>query len=381
MNDVIVVGAGPAGTIAARALAKKGYDTVVLEEHATPGLPQHCTGLITDETIRLSGVKPDIINTLYGAEVVFPDGRTLRVQSKKPKGRMVDRVDLELRMADAALRDGARFSFNDRYESHSIKDGAVIQSTTGRHKAKLLIGADGQASRIAASLGDNEPEEYVRGMQVDVKMRMDDQDVFRLFIGNKLAPGFFAWQIPCGDFTRIGLCTKWSAGPPATYLTDLLIKLGAADKVDKLYVGKIPLGGRPRTYDDRILLAGDAAGLVKPVSGGGLYPAFKANKHLVEAASSALEADSFFARELSEYERGWKEEIGKSLTFGYSLRKKYLGMSDADLNKAYLLASKPDVRSKLDEIDLDNPGETAKLIIKNPKTLFSGIGLMMRSIR
>jgi len=381
MHDVIVVGAGPAGTIAARGLAKKGYDVVVLEEHATPGLPQHCTGLITDETIRMSGVKPDVLNTLYGAEVVFPDGRSLRVRSKKPKGRIVDRVDLEIRMADAALKDGARLSFNDRYESHSVRDGIVLQSSTGRHKSRLLIGADGQASRVAASIGDNDPQEYVRGMQVDVRMRMEEQDIFRMFIGNKVAPGFFAWQIPCGDFTRIGLCTKWSAGPPATYLTDLLIKLGVQDKVDKFYVGKIPLGGRPTTYDDRLLLAGDAAGLVKPISGGGLYPAFKANKHLVDAASSALESDSLFARELSEYERGWKEEIGKSLSFGYSLRKKYVRMSDTDINKAFNLASKPDVLEKLNEINLDNPGETFKEVVKNPKSLFSGIGLIMRSIR
>jgi len=380
MRDVIVVGAGPAGSLAAKTLAKDGYDIEVLEEHPVPGLPQHCTGFVSDQTIAMSGVEPDIISTIYGADVVFPDGRSVHVHSKNPKGRIVDRVDMERKMVDGALNAGACFSFNDRYASHSVKGGVSVRSTTGTHGSRLLVGADGHSSKIALSLGNNAPAEYVRGIQADVRLRMDDQDHFKAYLGNNVAPGFFAWQMPCGDFTRIGLCVGSAADHPYSYLKALLVRLGVEDRVDRLFCGKIPLGGRSVTYGDRVLLAGDAAGLVKAVSGGGLYPAFRANQHLIGAAEAALESDSFSSKDLSRYEKGWKGDMGRSLAFGYFMRKRYNGMSDADLGKAYSWVSKPDVRSKLDEVDIDNPGDIAKAILRDPASFCRGIGMILRSI-
>ncbi len=380
MHDAIIVGAGPAGSLAARSLASKNYDVLMLEEHREAGLPQHCTGLISDETISMSGVKPDIINTLYGAEVIFPSGQSVTVRSSTPKARIVDRADLDRKMADAAMDAGATISFSDRYETHKIDGSIVAESASGTHRSSVIVGADGAMSRVAMTLGENRPREYVRGLQADVKYIMEDQNLFRVYLGNNVAPGFFAWMIPCGNYTRIGLCTSWSAGSPSEYLSDMLIRMGLKDNVLRLYSGKIPLGGRPFLTGERCILTGDAASFVKPLSGGGLYPAFKANEHLVSTLTHGMDTDALYASDLSEYERLCRNDFGKELDHAYSLRKRYKKLSDNDFNKLYDLIMKNNLVEILNDFDIDHPSNSVKKVLSKPKTLISGLPVLLRTI-
>lgn len=381
MHDVIIVGGGPAGSLAAKDLAAQGLDVLVLEEHESVGLPQHCTGLISEETLHMSGVRPDILNTLYGAEVVFPDGQTITVESDKPKAKIVSRVDLDVRMAQAAMDAGAVYSFSDKYQTHSVDPGVTVRSTTGSHEARVVIGADGASSAVAMTLGDNRPREYIRGIQADVRYVMEDQSLFKLFLGNKVAPGFFAWQIPCGSFTRIGLCTSWSSGAPSEYLSNMLIRMGMQDRIMKVYSGKIPIGRRALIHGDRCLLAGDALGYVKPLSGGGLYPAFKANKHLVNVLTGALDSDMLFGRDLSEYDRACNADFGKEMDHMYGYRQRFKRLTDSDFNKCCDIIRKNDLVPILKDLDIDHPNEVIKKVAKMPKVMMSALPLLMRSYR
>ncbi len=381
MHDVIIVGAGPAGNLAARRLAEKKYDVIVLEEHESPGVPQHCTGLVSEETIKMSGVRPEIYSTLYGAEVIFPNGQSIEARSNKPKGFMVDRVDLEVKMAEAAMDAGADYCFNERYTGHTIGTAVVTDTTVRPHRGKVLVGADGASSQVAMSLGDNGPKEYIRGIQADVKYTMDDQEMLKLYLGNNVAPGFFAWAIPCGSFTRIGLCTSWSAGPPSEYLSDILLRMGFHDKVLKVHSGKIPLGVRPYLCGDRCLLTGDAAGFVKPLSGGGLYPAFRANEHLVNTIANGMDSDALYNRDLSEYTRACMDDFGRELDRAYQLRKRYKKLSDNDFNRIYDYILKNDLVPYINDIDIDHPGEVFKRVLKSPSAFFSAIPLALRSVK
>ena len=381
MHDVIVVGGGPAGSLAAKSLAKSGYDIAVLEEHPEAGTPQHCTGLISEQTAEMSGIRPDRLNTLYGAEFIFPGGQSITIRSDKPKAVIVDRADMDRRMAEAAMDAGAEYKFSEKYLSHSLKDGVTVETDRGTYRSKAIVGADGASSKVALSLGDNWPKEFVRGIQADVRYRSDDQEIFKVYLGNKIAPGFFAWEIPCGGFTRIGLCTSWSVGPPSEYLTDLLIRLGLQDRVMKVYNGKIPLGGRPYLYGDRCLLAGDAAGFVKPLSGGGLYPTFKANRHLVETLTNALQLDSFTDTDLVKYVLACKEDFGKELERSYYLRKRFKRLSDSDFNKVYDFVIKNQLVSDLNDLDLDHPAESVRKLVSSPKIAISAIPIFLRSLR
>ena len=379
MRDVTIVGGGPAGSLAAADLARD-HDVLVLEEHESSGRPVQCAGLISDEVIRMSGVRPDILNTLHGAEVVFPDGRSVTVRSDWPKARVVDRSDLDSRMADAAMAAGAEYSYSEKYISHTVGDHVVVTTSDGGHTTRSIVGADGHSSKVAMSLGDNGPREYIRGIQADVAVTAPHQDLFRIHLGSRYAPGFFTWEIPCGDFTRVGLCTSWSAGPPMQYLRRLLADNGYDFRVITMYSGKIPVGGRRTTYGDRCLLTGDAAGLVKPISGGGLYPTFKATPILCRVLRQALSSDDLSGKALSEYESAWRSEIGKGLDRGYTLRRLFCRLDDGDLIRAGRYASRDDVRSELDELDLDDPSAVMKRIMRHGGALLAAIPLGLRCL-
>ena len=378
--DAVVVGGGPAGSAAARMMASKGYRVGVLEEHSSSGVPTQCAGLVTDEVIRMSGVSPEVYNTLYGAEVVFPDGESLEVCSEWPKAKVVDRAGLDRLMAEAAADAGAEYSYGDRYVSHSVsKDGAFVRSSSGERKCEAVVGADGHSSAVARSLGHNPVKEYVRGVQMDLDVAMGRQDLFRIRIGHRYAPGFFSWEIPCGDFTRVGLCTSWSEGPPYVRLKALVEDCYPGARVIAKYCGKIPLGGRKAIHGERCLLIGDAASQVKPVSGGGLYPALRAAPILAEVLSSALESGDLSARSLSRYDKMCRDDFGKGLDRSYLLRRMYLRMDDDDLSRCGAYSAREDVHSVLNEIDLDDPGKVIRRVAHTP-ALARGLLLLPRCL-
>lgn len=380
MRDVVISGGGPAGSRVA-ALMAKSHDVLVLEEHASSGTPVQCAGLITGDVIRMSGVSPDIINTLYGAEVVFPDGSSVTVRSKEPKAFEVDREQFDSAMADAAISAGAEYRYGERVKSLSFEgDHVHVISSQQGYDARAIVGADGHSSVVARSLGDNSAREYLRGAQADVAHRMEHQDLFRIHLGSRYAPGFFTWEIPCGDYTRVGLCTSWSAGPPFTYLRRLLGDLSLEDRVIRTYNGRIPLGGQRTTYSDRCLLVGDAACQVKPVSAGGLYPGLVSAEVLASTLGSALDDDDLSRSRLSRYEVGWKAVLGKELNNGYRLRRMMLRMDDDDMNRAGAYARRDNVRAVLDNISLDSPSDVVFGILKHPLDVLALVPVMIRCL-
>ena len=157
--------------------------------------------------------------------------------------------------------------------------------------------------------------------------------------------------------------------------------MGFHDKVLKVYSGKIPLGIRPYLSGDRVLLTGDAAGFVKPLSGGGLYPAFKANAHLMTSITNGLDSDALYSRDLSEYSRNCMDDFGRELERSYQLRKRYKKLTDSDFNRIYDYIQKNGLIEYAKDIDIDHPADVVKKVLKVPSLLFSAIPLFMRSVR
>ena len=382
MRDAAVVGGGPAGTIAARLLAK-GHDVVVLEEHPSSGVPLQCAGLVTQKAVDLCGVSPDVLSRIRGTDVIFPGGGKVEVRAKGVMALLIDRPDLDRKLAEKAADCGAEIRYGTKYLGHRISaSGAVLATNDAEIEAKMIIGADGYSSAVAMSLGNNLPKEYVLGIQADAAHRPEHDDIMVLRLGSEIAPGFFSWEIPFGDMTRIGLCMSGgSAGTPNDHLKKLLKESGIdGGEVVSRYSGKIPLGGRPRSYGDRVLLIGDAAGQVKPVSGGGLYPICKAAPILGRTAEESLRANDTSMKFLSIYEKRWKKELGKELSRGYRIRKAFTGMSDGDLEKIYGVIDRDNMRQILNNIDLDNPSGIAFPMMRDPLTCFRLLPFLLRAV-
>ena len=357
-----VVGGGPAGTYSARLLASSGRDVTVLEEHLSAGQPSHCAGVVTSEVLQSFGVRPKFLGSISAADVILPDGTVIETSKKMPYAFIIDRCDFDKKLAEMAEDAGVTIKYGAHCKRYEVgTDGVTVETNLGQFRSDILIGADGQNSVLAASLGNNLIKSYVRGIQVDLKYRSDDPEKMLLRLGNEVAPGFFSWQLPLGDITRIGIGVGAQYGPPKPYLDRLLDSLGLADKERiATYSGKIPMGSRRTTFSDRLLLIGDAAGQVKPVSGGGLYPISKAAPRLKETVDRAYSMGMFSSSVLSLYERGWKRDLGKSLSHGMKLREYYDRLDDEQLCEFGHLFSRPDLAAILSDIDMDNPGNVLR---------------------
>ena len=380
MRSVTVIGGGPAGSKAAALLAEE-HDVLVIEEHDVSGRPVQCTGLVSGEVITSSGVKPTVLSELYGAKIFFPNGKSIETRSKERKAVLIDRYELDTLMADKAKDAGAEYAYSERFLSHRT-DGSVSVTTDRRVlETKMLIGADGQNSKLASSIENNGPAEYVNGMQYDIRHRADDQDMVNIHIGSAAAPGFFSWEIPFGDMTRVGLCVSPGHGTPAEYLKSMMKRTGLDGKrIDAAYCGRIPLGGRRRTYADNLLLIGDAAGQVKPISGGGLQPAFRSAYALAETVNEAFSKGRYDASFLSVYEKRWKRDTGKELGRGYRLRRMFTSMSDAELNKMADIAENRSIKDILSRGDIDHPSDLVLPIMMHPVAMLRLMPLIFKAM-
>ncbi len=382
MHDAVVVGAGPAGTVTASLLAKD-HEVLVLEEHESSGRPQQCAGLVTKDVIDRSGVSPDVLSEINGANVHFPNGGVFEVRSKRTIAYLIDREDLDVKLAQKAMDAGADIRYSTSYKGHEVNGHSVkVRTSSENVEAKAIIGADGHTSLVSNSLGNNGPKEYIYGIQVDVRSRYEHEGIMDLRLGSEYAPGFFSWEIPFDDSIRIGLCIKGNTGTtPNDHLKKLLKMKGIDDdRITAKYSGKIPLGGRPRSFGDRTLLIGDSAGQVKPISGGGLYPILRSASVLNDVLCDAISKDDLSPSSLSRYEKGWKDEIGKELSKGYRIRKMFLKLEDKDLDRVHEIINGEDARKILDDIDLDHPSSVAWPMLRNPRIGIRFLPILMKAI-
>lgn len=339
--DVAVVGAGPAGSRTARNLARAGLRVRLVEEHRRVGVPSHCSGLISLRTLREAEIGEEaIIHRITGAFVHSSSGEEAALGGGDVRAVAIDRVRWDETLCEQAQAAGAELVrarvVNVERENHHVRLHAQTDGRESTFTARMVAGADGGHSRVARSLGLPGPREKVYCLGIEGRLNVPREDFVHVFVGRDLAPGWFGWIIPTGDGrVRAGIGTLPGEKPIACYrrLTSLFPKLFAGIEPCRMYGGAIPLEFAPRSFADNVLLAGDAAGQVKPFSGGGIYTGLVAARHASDTALSAFEADDFSAGHLSRYERAWKKEIGRELLRSLRIRRFGLALSDGQVER------------------------------------------------
>jgi flavin-dependent dehydrogenase len=207
--------------------------------------------------------------------------------------------------------------------------------------ARMVVGADGAHSRVARTLGMARPAEYAYNLGIEGKLTPGAganwrDDFVHVFVGSDLAPGWFGWIIPTGDgVVRVGIGSSGPVKPIECYrrMQSAFPALFSAIEPCRMYGGTIPLTFAPKSYGDNVLLVGDAAGQVKPFSGGGIYTSLVAARHASATIERAFAKGEFGATALASYERGWKREIGRELRKSWHLRHFGLALSDPQVDR------------------------------------------------
>jgi geranylgeranyl reductase family protein len=366
-TDVLVVGAGPAGSTAAANLAKD-HDVVLVEEHSTPGRPVQCAGLITPRGVP-SFAQSSVVGKVRGARIHSPLGSVLELEAREDKAFVVDRGIFDRLLFERAVDRGASAMTGTRLVSlsgHEDAPSSVVK--TGSEEltisSRTVIGSDGYRSTVRRAAKLPPPRHILTGIQAEVTGLEMDDDFVELFLGEKVAPGFFAWAIPAGDVARVGLCTWRGEHAPAVFLKRLLSRpeFSKAKKVST-YSGKIPLGPGRSSSSGRVLLAGDAACHAKPLSGGGVYTGITGAELCSECIHSFLVTDEIAS--LESYDSLWKESFGRELAKAFRIRKVFLSLSDKKMDKALRIFEDPRLMALLQERgDIDYPASLSSQVLK-----------------
>lgn len=341
MYDVAIIGAGPVGSYAAYRLVKYGLKVIVVEEHPSIGEPTFCAGIVGKELFeRLKLPTGSIQNRLNSVVIYSPSGLDLRLKSKKTYALIIDRVAFDREISHMAMDLGASFLISTRCISISVSDEyAKIKLATAREsngaevKAKACLLATGVYYGLHKSLGFLTPRRFLDCAQTEVELKNQMTEV-NIYLGKDIAPYSFGWIVPVGlNKARIGLSTYRKAD---FYLNNFIRRKDIHNNIkDKKTIVKrriIPIDVIPKTYNNRILVVGDSAGQVKPITGGGIFYGLLCSDIASETIISAFKKGNFTDRVLRNYEVRWRRLIGFELSVGRFVRQFMNNLGDDNLD-------------------------------------------------
>ncbi|TGC11326.1 NAD(P)/FAD-dependent oxidoreductase [Methanolobus halotolerans] len=377
--DVVVVGAGPVGSTAARYAVNNGATVLMIEDHASIGSPVGCTGLLSTRALSECEVLPSdsfVLNKVRGAFVYPMSGACLPIDGKETKAYVVSRKNFDRTLASMALDSGVELKLNTRATGLDNIDGvqklSIIENgQPGEIRAKVVIGADGVRSRVARMAGLGQVKKILPGIQIEAPYKSPDVDYVELFVGSQ-APGFFGWTVPVNEnISRIGLAIDCRADENVRTYLDRMLKNNdhIASRYEgghlDLVIGGIPLGPPDKTYAEGTLITGDAAGQVKPTSGGGIYTGVACARIAGEvAARAALEEDNS-AQRLAEYDCRWRAKIGRELAIGMNIHNFIGGRSDSEMDELIASMNKPPILDTITTYgDMDHPSIVIKKLLR-----------------
>jgi len=382
--DVIVVGAGPVGSYVACKLAGMGYETVVLEQKERLGERVCCTGIISQECVSSFTVDENVIlRRVNSAKLFSPSGRLVRLWREETQACIIDRVAFDMAMANRAQAKRAQYILSSPVQNIEVGDDRVRVEATRQEErssfeARAVVIATGFGSKLVERLELSKAGDSVMGVQAEVSaIKVDEVEVY---LGQDIAPGFFAWLVPTSPHRAlVGLLSRRS---PSIYLKKFMSSLVAQGKIvsaeAELSYSGIPLKPLAKTCAERLIVVGDAAGQVKPTTGGGIYYGLLCADIAANILHRALASNALSAKSLANYEREWRRKLRQELRIGYRARKFYERLSDRQIDRIFAIMKSYSIDEallKAEELSFDWHGATVLRLLEH-RAVFKAIEMM-----
>lgn len=340
--DIIVVGGGPAGIMAALHASQNGKRVCLIDRKETPGYPVRCGEGIGLKGFGISSViRPEWIRCRVNTLTLFaPSGKSVSLQSGFD-GYVVDRVKMETDMTNEAIQSGTCFlpatNVTDAYK----KDNKYTCITTkGVFTSSCLILAEGIECKLARKFGWKTalpPKDIHTCATAVVSNITVDANTCALYLGQKIVPGGFIWIFPrSANSANIGLGisgTFSSPGKPLELLNAFLAQHFPHADISEQHAGGVPMGRwiRPLVKEG-VMLVGDAARQMNCLNGAGINYSLFAGKTAGTIAAKAIEGTACNYHRLKEYETIWAKEFGKQQERSYELKEEMIHFNDPFMN-------------------------------------------------
>ncbi|MFX1483325.1 MAG: geranylgeranyl reductase family protein [Promethearchaeota archaeon] len=385
-HDAIVVGGGPAGLLAASKIAEGGHKVVVLEEHPEIGKPDHCAGLLSAPGLKsLSFVPPDEVvqNTVSGAMIYAPSGHSILIERGQREAFVIDRQAFDSWLAQEAISNGTALETNCKVLGISNQEGGLrtVLTKRKRFQAPIVVIAEGFRSVLTDSVGLSTVPKNSRYPAYQYEMRgvKMEQDLVEMFYGRRVAPGFFAWIIPLGEGrARVGLASKNRSKIrlDAIMKHHPIISEKLKNAVIERSMGGTVIVGKPipRISTNGVVVVGDAAGIVKATTGGGVIIGGLSAIEAGKVVNKALSEGDWSAKSLSRYDRIFKRLFLRELETMYLAQKALSSLTDKGLDLVIRDAREIGLLDIVKaEGDMDMQGRVIRKLLSDPRMLLVGL--------
>ena len=396
--DVIVVGAGPAGATAAKFLAEKGMQTLLIDKQKYPR-DKPCGGILTIRTLkRFPYLTDDLIDAYaYGGSISSSSlQHQIRLQKEEPIAAYVLRKNFDQKLVDQAAQSGA--TFRDKTTAETIQrtnDAIHIKTDTGESlQSHLIIGADGISSIVAKHTGLRQQNQRI-GRCLIQEYPLEDALLDQYFTKKRLFQFYLkfqgiqgtGWVFPKKNSVNIGIgeiqpISSQPSNKPqlkqvyANYLEFLKEKKLIPPTITNATIqgGVLPLHPLKKTYADRVLLCGDAAGLMNPLTGDGIHYAMSSGMFAAEVCTKAVEIKNTSADFLSKYQQRWTDDFGEEITLCTRILKlllkhddaRYIRLAAKDAHVVDMLHVHDNQSSKPPHVQMENHQAIHLFLFKRP---------------
>ena len=351
--DVLVIGAGPTGSTAARFAAAGGARTLLIEKRQEIGTPVRCGEGIGAGWLEAVGLAPQggfVAHAIDAVRVFSPDGSSLTVPAAAggKGGYVVERDLFDRALAKEASRAGAEIAIKTSAVGLREEDGAIVGATcehmaeTFDVRAKVVIGADGFESQVGRWAGLQPPlraRDVASCLQYTLVGAEGDPRFSDIHLGSA-APGGYAWVFWKGeDVVNVGLGIPLSRLRDRAEVRDYLEaflrahpKLGKGEVIEEVAGGVTSSLPAERSVAPGLLLAGDAARLIDPLTGAGIQNGLLSGRLAGEVAARAAREGDVSEASLLAYDRAWRSRLEEELARHYLVKEALQRVDDATIN-------------------------------------------------